>query len=357
MKYLIWLSAFCFYFSLLGCNGMVQKESVTLSADNEEIPFFLPATFTGEIPCQGCLRVDITLNLRSDSIYQLRKTYQAEHGPVTVESQLGRWRFAEDGRFIILGKERGALKSYAIKDENHLKFVGIESVEDALQIEYDLLREELIDPFTDSVKLRGMLKYDFGEAVMAECTSGQSFPVTGEQEFGRLVQTYLNTPHGHADPLLVSIRGRLVKGGASAKSGAEQIVVEQFKRFYPDRDCEGKQTRANLTGTIWRLIEVDGQQVTLEENMQRPYFTLDANIKELKGFSGCNEISGSYLVKGEVLLIKRLISTRMACPDGVDVESSFLKALDKTETFLIDDDLLQLLDQEGKTKAVLRADS
>ena len=349
MKYLMLFFVFCYSLPLLGCSSMRQETSVAFSVD-DEVPFPLPATFTGQIPCPDCLRVEITLNLRPDSIYQLRKTYQAEHGPLKVESQLGRWRFAEDGSFIILGKKKGALKSYEIRDNNRLKFVGLESVEVASQIDYNLLRKPEVDPFTDSVKLRGMLSYESGRAVIIECTSGQSFPVTGTAEYRRLVQSYLNTPHSYAEPLLVSIQGKLVK----VASGAEQIIVELFKRFYPEKDCEGNPTKANLTGTTWRLIEVDGQQVTPNEKMQQPYFILDPKEKKWQGVGVCNSIHGTYLVKGEIFLIKRLISTRMACPEDMDVETSFIRALDSTETYQIKGDLLQLLDQEGKTKAVLR---
>jgi len=44
----------------------------------------------------------------------------------------------------------------------------------------------------------------------------------------------------------------------------------------------------------------------------------------------------------------------MACPEGMDVETSFIRALESTETYQINGDLLQLRDQEGKTKAVLK---
>jgi len=350
MKYLILFLVFCSSLSLLGCSTMSQEKSLAFPAD-EEVPFPLPATFTGQIPCPDCLRVDITLNLRPDSIYQLRKTYQAEHGQLKVESQLGRWRFAEEGNFVILGKKKGALKSYEIKDNNRLTFVGLESVEVDSQLDYNLLRMPVVDPFTDTVKLRGMFSYDSERAAITECTSGKSFPVTGTAEYKRLVQTYLNTPHGYAEPLLVSIQGKLVK----ETSGVEQITVELFKRFYPDRDCEGNPTKTNLTGTTWHLIEIDGQKVHLEEQMQQPYFILDPKEQKWKGIGACNSIDGSYLVKGEVFLIKRLISSRMACPNGMDVETSFIRALNSTETYQINGYLLQLRDQEGVIRAVLRS--
>ena len=350
MKYFLLclvISCSCF---LPGCGSVTQNVPIEKNA-NEIKPFSLPATFTGDIPCQDCLRVDITLNLRPDTIYQLRKTYHSEAGPLKVESQLGRWRFSEKGKFVILGKTKGSLKSYTVTDQNHLKFVGLETVDDNSQIEYVLVRSLDVDPFTDSVKLRGMLKYESGKAVMTECTSGQSFPVTGDAEYQRLEQTYLNTPHDFAQPLLVSMKAQLVKDA----SGVEEIIVDDFKRFYPDQDCDGNPTSSNLTGTIWSLNELEGQSIDSGGKGQQLFFSLDSKENTLSGTGICNKFSGTYLVKGEVFLIKRLISTRMACPSEVDIESSFLKALDVTETYQITGDLLYLRDQNGKTRAVLKA--
>jgi copper homeostasis protein (lipoprotein) len=352
MKYFILcLVMFCTC-SLSGCSGVAQNEAKV--EDTVEIrPFSLPATFTGDIPCPDCKRVDITLNLRPDTIYQLRKTYQSEMGPIKVEAQLGRWRFAEDGKFVILGKTKGSLKSYAVTDENHLKFVGLESVGGSSQIEYVMLRGLDIDPFIDVVKLRGMLKYEHGKAVITECTSGQSFPVTGDAEYQRLEQTYLNTPHDYAQPLLVSIKAQIVKDA----SGVEEVVVDNFKRFYPEQDCDGNQTYSNLTGTIWSLHELEGKSVGLDSKGQRLFFSLDAKGKKLRGVGICNTISATYLVTGEVFLINRLISTRMACPNGIELEASFLQALDTTETYQITGDLLYLRDQNGTTIAILKANN
>lgn len=351
MKYLILFFLLCFSFCFLGCTAKENSATASMPIKGE-LPFPLPATFTGEIPCPDCLKVEITLNLRPDAIYQLRKTYRMEQGPPKVESQLGLWRFAENGNFVILGKEKGTLKSYAITDKDRLKFVGQESVADESQIEYDLLREPEFKPFSDSVKLRGMLSYGAGNAVMAECESGQSFAVTGDAEYRRLVQTYLNTPHGHEEPLLVSMEGKL----EDTAEGNEQIVVERFKRFYPNRDCDGNPTRANFTDTFWRLIELDGEKVQLKMEEQRLFFLLDSKEKILKGFGVCNSISGTYLVKGEVFLIKRLHTTRMACPGRVHIEATFLRALDDTETYQVIGDLLLLYDKAGKIRAVLRTE-
>ena len=84
--------------ALVGCAQ--PQDQVELDATDSPagiVPFELPATFTGHIPCPDCLKVDITLNLRPDFIYQLRKTYQTEQGPRNVESQMRRWRYSPEG--------------------------------------------------------------------------------------------------------------------------------------------------------------------------------------------------------------------------------------------------------------------
>jgi copper homeostasis protein (lipoprotein) len=350
MKFLSWILAVCFSLLILSCSGTTTPNS-SIGDPLDTAALDLPATFTGEIPCPDCKRVKLTLNLRPDSIYQLRKNYVSAGGS-KVESQMGDWRMAEDGGFIILGKGKGALKSYEIIDRNLLRFVGLQGVDAKSQIQYDLTRSEGLDLFTDSVKIRGMMVHAFGKSQIKECRSGQLFPITGGVEYRRMVQTYLNSNHGFGESVLVSLQGKLEKN----PEDEEQITVDHFKKLYNAIDCEGNRTRANLTGTLWRLLEVNGKVVALEENEKRPYFMLDGKGKEVNGYGICNSLKGTYLVRGEVLLVKRLASSRMACTTGVTTESSFFKALDTTEKYRIEGDTLRLLNEEGAVTAVLRAD-
>ncbi len=356
MKKCVWLLVIVFVLFLWSCAG-VKQESGETPVEEPAKAQVLPATFIGEIPCPGCLSVDVVLNLRPDNIYLLRKTYQSETGAIKSEAQLGRWRYAQDGKFLVIGKRKGELKTYAIIDSERLRFTGKENIEADKQILYDLNKTDTVYPFTDTFKLRGLFRYDGELASMEECRSGVIFSVAGGSEFKRLVQAYLNTPHGLGDPLLVSLQGRLLSEAVPEWSGVEEIYVEQFKRAYPNVNCDGEKTGASLTGTVWRLVEIDGAQLVLGEKEQRPYFILNPKNEELKGSGGCNLMTGTYLVKGEIFLIKRIASTRMACPTGVETETSFLRALDGTETFRIRGDLLQLLDEEGKVRAVMKADS
>ena len=340
--------------TLIGCAQ--PQDQVELDATDSLagiVPFELPATFTGHIPCPDCLKVDITLNLRPDFIYQLRKTYQTEQGPRNVESQMRKWRYSPEGRLIVLGKQKGMLKTYAVLDDDRLQFLELESEANDSKTEYQLIRSLELDPFKDSVKMRGSFRLADGAPVLTECSSGKDFAVGTQGDYQAMMQNYMNMPHNFGEPLLASFTGKLSSFPLSESQSQEFIEIEEFKRFYTNQDCEGDQLRANLTGTFWKLIEIDGQEIAIGES-QAPYIVLEPN-KQLRGHGGCNRITGTYLAKGELFLVKRDESTRIACPEGIEVENRLLQALDQSEAYLIESDVLQLRDQDDEIRAKLKS--
>jgi copper homeostasis protein (lipoprotein) len=336
--------------AVLGCSqktGEVQEDPAITGGLAG--PLELPGSFVGQIPCSDCLRVDITLNLRGDDLYQLRKTYQTQQGPGKVEAQMGRWRFSPEGNLVILGKQKGLLKTYAVIDQDRLRFVEWEGSDIESQIQYDLVRSLEVDPFTDTVKMRGMFSIQEDTAELGECASGNPFSVSRGGDFSKTAQTYMNTPHFFGKPVLLSMIGRLEK-----KGGGEEIFIEQFNRFYTDQDCSGVQPNSNLTGTYWKLVEIDGKEINVGEGFSAPYLIFDRD-KTMAGFGGCNNLKGSYLVQGDVFLINRLATSRIACPTEMETENKLLQALDAAELYRIEGDLFELVDQHNKTKARFRA--
>lgn len=308
----------------------------------------LPGTFTGSIPCDDCERVDIVLNVRPDSLYQLRKTYQSTSGPLNVDSQMGRWRFSPGDSLLILGKEKGRLKTYRVVGNDLLRFVEWEGGDSSSQIQYELSRSPAMDPFPDPVKMRGMFSSVMELGYFSECATGVKFAVDEGGDFRTTVQNYMNTPHDADHPLLVSILGSLSPG--AGPGAPDTLYISQFRRFYPNRDCEGNTIRANLTGTHWVLTEIDGSEVDEEPAEEPRYLTFEPD-RTLHGYGGCNRISGTYLVKGDVFLFNRELTTRVACGTGMDIENQILRALDESETYRIEGQLLQLIDQNDEVRA------
>lgn len=101
---------------------------------------------------------------------------------------------------------------------------------------------------------------------------------------------------------------------------------------------------AGIEDTKWLLTEVSGTPVSPLAGEKQPHIMLDAEMKKVSGFAGCNNFFAGYEIDGAGLKFGPAGSTRMACPDlETGLETEFLKALDKTRGWEIRDNVLLLL--------------
>lgn len=101
-----------------------------------------------------------------------------------------------------------------------------------------------------------------------------------------------------------------------------------------------------LLQTQWRLATLGDQAVELAED-RRPDFTLDAKENRISGFTGCNRMSGEYVLSGSELKFDRMISTKMACVETMELERDFLNAMQATAGWRMAEGRLELLDAGG----------
>jgi heat shock protein HslJ len=66
---------------------------------------------------------------------------------------------------------------------------------------------------------------------------------------------------------------------------------------------------------------------------------------------------GDYELKGDALTFARMASTMMACPDGMQTEQKFLKALEQVKRWKIAVRQLKLMDGSGKVVLVFEVGS
>lgn len=59
--------------------------------------------------------------------------------------------------------------------------------------------------------------------------------------------------------------------------------------------------------------------------------------------SGCNRIAGPYTVRGDSIRLGPLAMTRMACTEGMELETAFAAALDSASRYRRDGTRLELL--------------
>lgn len=97
----------------------------------------------------------------------------------------------------------------------------------------------------------------------------------------------------------------------------------------------------------WVLTELDGQPITDTDRRNAASLQFFTKGNRVAGSGGCNRITGGYERAGvNGLKFSQMVSTRMACP-GPDLETPFLRALDRVDNLSIGQGVLTL--RQGQT--------
>jgi heat shock protein HslJ len=104
---------------------------------------------------------------------------------------------------------------------------------------------------------------------------------------------------------------------------------------------------ARLRSTYWKLTALGSTPVNVADSQREPHIILQADSKQVNGSGGCNRMFGSYELNGDALTFSGVGSTKMACQDGMDVETSFLPSLQRVAKWRITGQRLELLDSSG----------
>ena len=107
------------------------------------------------------------------------------------------------------------------------------------------------------------------------------------------------------------------------------------------------ENAAQLKATYWKLTALGNTPVNVAPSAREPHLILQADSKQVNGSGGCNRMFGSYELNGDALMFSGIGSTKMACQDGMDVESSFLPSLQRVAKYRINGQQLELLDASG----------
>lgn len=112
-----------------------------------------------------------------------------------------------------------------------------------------------------------------------------------------------------------------------------------------------------VTQVEWTLTHLGGVPVSLPEGRRVPTLQLtvsDSGTIHAGGTTGCNGYGGPATLGDATLTFGPLVSTKMACPDAMELETRFLAALAETDGYRVQDEFLQLLDA-GDVVARFRA--
>lgn len=112
----------------------------------------------------------------------------------------------------------------------------------------------------------------------------------------------------------------------------------------------------SVEDTAWRLLELEGEPINPEGPQGEPTLTLDSGSGQAAGTGGCNRFTGTYTLDGDGLTIGQVAATRMACPEGMDLEHDYFDALTRVRRYALDAGHLHLYDQDGALLARFEAD-
>ena len=98
----------------------------------------------------------------------------------------------------------------------------------------------------------------------------------------------------------------------------------------------------------WHVKYVEG--VEIGDVFNEPYLEFDSEKSEYHGVTGVNVVNGTIMVVGNKINFKDGPMTRMAAdPHSMSVETAFLRAIENTESFSIEEGKLFLKDSKGAT--------
>lgn len=163
---------------------------------------------------------------------------------------------------------------------------------------------------------------------------------------GRLLMTSTNRMDPFVDPnspISIQLTSVATKAQTQAKPETAQAVVSV-------------NPLANLTNTYWKLLSMNGQAVIMGELQTREAFIqLVETGSSVKGFAGCNVISGTFTTRGNDLSFGPIAATRKACPSGMEDETRMLNVLAATSYYSIHEHHLTLLNDDKKKIARFQA--
>jgi heat shock protein HslJ len=104
----------------------------------------------------------------------------------------------------------------------------------------------------------------------------------------------------------------------------------------------------------WKAFELNGEPVTVA-NGHEPDLQFMPDSKRVSGFTGCNRIMGGTKEEGSKFYFIGMAATRMACiSPSAELEDQFLSALNSTTARHMNNNILELLNKNGKVVARFR---
>ncbi|ROS00105.1 putative lipoprotein [Sinobacterium caligoides] len=141
---------------------------------------------------------------------------------------------------------------------------------------------------------------------------------------------------------------------ASDENGKVQLMLKRVGGGHEAaHKSAAKQVSSNasLTNTYWKLMTLNGESVDVGAGDKEVYLQLMSENKAIRGFSGCNRYMGEYRIGSDGLKFGPIGSTMKACMKGMELEQSYLKALEDMHSVVVRGETLTMKNHAGDVVA------
>jgi copper homeostasis protein (lipoprotein) len=316
----------------------------------------LPASFGGDLPCADCEGIRYRLNLFPGGAFYLGMTYLGT-GAGASSDDIGTWMLSSNQKVLVLKGGREAAALFRIVDAKTLRKLDLEGRDIESALNYALTRTAAFERLEPRLAMRGMFRYMADAGLFTECSTGQRWPVAQEGDNARLEREYSQVRKEPGGPVMVSVEGRVAMRPKMEGPGLQPALVpDRFIGAFPGDTCGPRPATAPLETTSWTLTRLGGTAVVAKDPEREPGLTFDAAATRVSGFGGCNRFTGGYARSGDDgLTFGPSAGTMMACVDGMDKESAFLKTMSQVRTYNILGTFLAMYDEAGTLLARFEA--
>ncbi len=328
------------------------------------------STYSSIVPCADCEGIAYELTLKKDQKYESSSLYIGESSRPFKEE--GTWSVKEDTLLVLeegtdtskefviedsvlvmldqQGKEMtGSFQGRYVLDKQPLKTAERHS-------QWTALRKEGIDFRGGGNEPFWRLKIDFDENTRFEVLDGDTVVIsTPEIEKDSTSKARLIKSEAETESFTASFSPIGCTDSMSGILFTHHVIVETGEEVY--RGCGSMINDRYKLHDFWTLHSIGNAEISEDDfSRQVPALQFNLDKKQVHGNTGCNQLNGKLKVGQDSLSFGELITTKMACQDGMELESQFVEALSNTNKYDIKNERLLLLHDEDTLMTLHRSE-
>jgi uncharacterized lipoprotein YbaY/heat shock protein HslJ len=208
---------------------------------------------------------------------------------------------------------------------------------------------------SNAQQLRGLYSYLADAGWFVDCRSGVRLAVAQEGDNAALQVAFIKARDMAGAQLLATVEGRVEDRTPMEGSGTQPtLIVEKFVSVEP-QGCSGPASTAQLENTYWKVMTLNGKRVVTPDGAREIHFVLTSENRRMRGFGGCNGLSGGYEIDGDRIKFINIARTLMACTHDMVTETEFHEMFPRATGWKVTGEVLQLTDATGDVIAAFES--